>query len=493
MLKESYQPNSQEITGQTHKEHLFCSMSLESWKEWVTKQRQEFSVRVKSGHLIKGKESLSWGSPRATEAKDCGDVGSPSHIHMMKKGYLSAQAKQWLTPATIQIQRKDFQKREEYRKSIGRQYVPGSLEEQMQMYPTPTTMEAEKSGQYAKGQMGQSLSAMANRGELNWPTPISGDSHLSSTPQAAAKRLAEGKVTLSRLVESNNQHPTHQDQDNHNMNGNRQESWATPTMMDSSKDGDMTASAKMLLGATHRASGQAIQKTLTDKVHMEILQANPEMAMELANRPMLKRTKLPPQQDFVKWIRQTNAKDLAEKTNLQLTKVEHWFRKDNKGFAHPSIEDWEIIKTHLKDWEKWDNQMTYQESIDWQGETEKKWATPIAGDWKGQVRSKGEPTMLSGVVEKQWRTPTAQEAGAKVETLYTKDGQPAKIGERAYRKTPKGEMVLQSQTINQQVEMESPQPQSMKLNPRWVETLMGLPVGWVMASCVRPWKVELMN
>jgi hypothetical protein len=40
-----------------------------------------------------------------------------------------------------------------------------------------------------------------------------------------------------------------------------------------------------------------------------------------------------------------------------------------------------------------------------------------------------------------------------VETLYTKDGQPARPGERAYRKTPDGRMVLQSQTINQQVEM----------------------------------------
>ncbi len=27
---------------------------------------------------------------------------------------------------------------------------------------------------------------------------------------------------------------------------------------------------------------------------------------------------------------------------------------------------------------------------------------------------------------------------------------------------------------------------SMRLNPRWVETLMGLPVGWTMVSCTRP-------
>ena len=175
-----------------------------------------------------------------------------------------------------------------------------------------------------------------------------------------------------------------------------------------------------------------------------------------------------------------------------------------------------------------------------------------------------------------WRTPQANEAGAKVETLYTKDGQPAKPGQRAYRKTPDGRMVLQSQTINQQVEMvqnwatpranktegySSPEfrptlhqqaqswatpraemdsgahrgkPDTLhsqmkswattragmargnkftydrgkgnieeqagasvqgggKLNPRWVETLMGLPVGWTMPSCASPVTIERMN
>lgn len=29
-----------------------------------------------------------------------------------------------------------------------------------------------------------------------------------------------------------------------------------------------------------------------------------------------------------------------------------------------------------------------------------------------------------------------------------------------------------------------------QLNPRWVETLMGLPVGWTMASCSTPWTIE---
>lgn len=34
-----------------------------------------------------------------------------------------------------------------------------------------------------------------------WPTPIRGDAHLSSTPEAAQRREAEGKTTLSRRVQ----------------------------------------------------------------------------------------------------------------------------------------------------------------------------------------------------------------------------------------------------------------------------------------------------
>ena len=34
------------------------------------------------------------------------------------------------------------------------------------------------------------------------------------------------------------------------------------------------------------------------------------------------------------------------------------------------------------------------------------------------------------------------------------------------------------------------QGEGHKLNPRWVETLMGLPVGWTMPSCANPWTTE---
>jgi hypothetical protein len=35
--------------------------------------------------------------------------------------------------------------------------------------------------------------------------------------------------------------------------------------------------------------------------------------------------------------------------------------------------------------------------------------------------------------------------------------------------------------------------QTGKLNPRWVETLMGLPIGWTMPSCTQPVTIALTS
>jgi len=57
MLKESSVQNSK-TDGQIQKEQVFCNMSSENWKGWVTKQRQEYSRRVKSAPHINANESL---------------------------------------------------------------------------------------------------------------------------------------------------------------------------------------------------------------------------------------------------------------------------------------------------------------------------------------------------------------------------------------------------------------------------------------------------
>ena len=59
-LKVSLAANSKGKTGVTPKVHLFSSMSLESWKGWVTTQRQEYSQRVKSVRPTKENECSSW-------------------------------------------------------------------------------------------------------------------------------------------------------------------------------------------------------------------------------------------------------------------------------------------------------------------------------------------------------------------------------------------------------------------------------------------------
>ncbi len=150
------------------------------------------------------------------------------------------------------------------------------------------------------------------------------------------------------------------------------------------------------------------------------------------------------------------------------------------------------------------------------------WGTPRASEGMGRygITNGKRYEKLYGQVLNYWRSPTAEEAGARVETLFTKDGEPATTGHRAFRKQPDGRMVLQSVTLNQQVEMwptpatrdwkdigtepsaqgrhspalpasvvinGHPDPDSLstngksreRLNPKWVAQLMGFPSDWL--------------
>ena len=74
------------------------------------------------------------------------------------------------------------------------------------------------------------------------------------------------------------------------------------------------------------------------------------------------RSKLPTQKEFVEFLRsKTNAKVLAENTDIPLTKIEHWFRFDNSGFAYPTIEDWKKVREHIDDYDVMDEGLTYFE------------------------------------------------------------------------------------------------------------------------------------
>jgi hypothetical protein len=60
-------------------------------------------------------------------------------------------------------------------------------------------------------------------------------------------------------------------------------------------------------------------------------------------------------------------------------------------------------------------------------------------------------------------------------------------------RTPPTNSGISGQTIMPSSEHALPKAAGGKLNPRWVETLMGLPVGWTMPSCASPVTIEPTN
>jgi hypothetical protein len=275
----------------------------------------------------------------------------------------------------------------------------------------------------------------------------------------------------------------------------------TPTVMDSTNNGDMTAAAKLMQGATHRSSGQPIQKTLTMEIHQQILADNQPLMEELANKPMLKRTNLPPQKEFVDWIRSvTNAKELSTLIDVKLSTVEHWFRMDAKGFSHPSIEEWIKISEIFPVTEQMNARMMEQSSIEWRGML----PTPNAAEGyksaktynpKSQMGSSLSAMAGSGMLP----TPTAMDstnATATMKSTQVKEGSMHSVtltralsmgmlptpvaGE--YRDT--GEAVktgnFKQMNLTRTIAKDNPEwtGKTSQLNPRFVAEMMGFPHNW---------------
>jgi hypothetical protein len=104
-------------------------------------------------------------------------------------------------------------------------------------------------------------------------------------------------------------------------------------------------------------------------------------------------------------------------------------------------------------------------------EIKKQWATPAARDTQGKRGAaanarKGNPLDTLPNQMAQWGTPTARD-----------------------HKSGRGNNEREYKELTPMVERQ----QSGKLNPRWVETLMGLPIGWTMPSCTSPQTIAPMS
>jgi hypothetical protein len=99
------------------------------------------------------------------------------------------------------------------------------------------------------------------------------------------------------------------------------------------------------------------------------------------------------------------------------------------------------------------------------------WPTPegMAGGKTSRGGNRKDELLLSGMV-KQWATPNAGDgkAGMAQGRLQKSLGQDVSNTIGGYRS-------------------------EARLNPRWVETLMGLPIGWTMPSCTSPQTIAPMS
>jgi hypothetical protein len=144
-------------------------------------------------------------------------------------------------------------------------------------------------------------------------------------------------------------------------------------------------------------------------------------------------------------------------------------------WATPQSRDFRSAEGNADRWENPERSRNLNDQI-------KAWATPASRDWKGQSSSPSYKKVDLNDQMKTWATPNA--------FCFQPPENTEQWQKRATMQQEKGVNLhkpVQSQVLHENEKVVGAMPPSaMKLNPRWVETLMGLPVGWVMPSCQNP-------
>jgi len=199
-------------------ENQFSNMSSESWKEWVIEQRQEYSQRKKSAHLIRESESSSLGWPTAS-------VSDP-------EGGSQADRVEW-TESGAKLRKKD-----KPHMTYGAK-LRDAVENHEKNWATPIANDA-KGSDYAGTK--ENPKALYLGGQVkNWATPQTFDSNnLVRTPEKLAQTRAEKNAGCMNLREQvhypDMDHSRkgakalsgHLDRANLSTSGKSQESWPTP-------------------------------------------------------------------------------------------------------------------------------------------------------------------------------------------------------------------------------------------------------------------------
>ena len=472
MSRESSAQNSSPTDGQTQKEQVFCTMSLESWKDWVTERRQEYSVRVKSAHPIKESVSLFWvaapisGSRDALLFQDClkgGETqmwGTPTH-GAAKAPYGSAPGDA-MRMCRLQNQ------------------VQPTPHQEVRIWPTPTTQEIHhkdirltKTGRRkAKGQGGShslNLADSVSMSESRASTPHQ-ETQMWVTPRADMSKAPFGggdptnKRYLTRLENQVRPAPHQETQ-----------MWNTPAARDY-KGVDWNREAR---GYNPSLPNQAVLSTPHREAQSSTL-GNPQESQwatpnTMDHLPQKSKEALIRQATTVRKGR-TAPSNLREQVNPEAMEI----YKQASQWATPQARDYKGSNRRTPE-----QSQVFGASLPMQMETETKgWATPTARDFEGAYRGaalvrkdgKLRTDTISTQVTLDWTTPISRDC------YEISMGHPI-----PNRKDGKTRMDTMPRQVHHQEQYKG------RLNPRWVETLMGLPVGWVMPSCANPWIITQMS
>ena len=170
-------------------ENPFSTMCLKTWKDWVTKQRQEYSQRVKSASHIREKESSysdkKWATPQAFDCvdlvrskeklaqtrkeKNAGCMNLREQVHYPEMNHSRKEAMNYPTPSVAGC-------------------VEGGVAKNVEMTPT---------GFKATRKNGTSYGAKLRDAVESFPTPMARD--WKDTPTMTPK---DKYPTLPRVVQS---------------------------------------------------------------------------------------------------------------------------------------------------------------------------------------------------------------------------------------------------------------------------------------------------
>jgi len=272
LQKESGSANLEFCFSKTYKEssvakpgteNQFSNMSSEHWKKWVTEQRQEYSQRKKSAHLINASESssLGWPTARTSDAE-----GGRIETEMTNEGFKSKrhksnqtfgaklrdavetheEEKNWATPQSrdcLGPRRKLSEDGKNRSQTTGTTFGLDLNQQVQKNWATPQTFDSNNlvrtPEKLAQTRAEKNAGCMNLREQVHYPDMDHSRKTAKNWPTASTRdhkggytggRIRDGKVSMDTLDVAVQAHTEGGllDQANPSTNGKSQESWPTP-------------------------------------------------------------------------------------------------------------------------------------------------------------------------------------------------------------------------------------------------------------------------